>query len=64
MKTIPYEPQGKLPENLKYLHLSVDKYVEITEEQRKELTKILEKHDAVSDKLNKLYENWRKKWFL
>ncbi|NCB44268.1 MAG: hypothetical protein EOM59_16865 [Clostridia bacterium] len=63
MKTIPFEPQGKLPENLEYLHCS-NVIVEITEEQQKEITKILAKFDSHGGKLCKLYEYWRSKWFL
>ena len=36
MKTIPFEPQGKLPENLEYLHCS-NVIVVITEEQQKKM---------------------------
>ena len=60
MKTIPFEPQGKLPENLEYLHSS-NVIVEITEEQQEEITKILAKFDAHGGKLDKLYEDWRNK---
>ena len=55
---------GKLPENIKYLYLICGKCIEITEEQREEIIKILEKYDVNRDKLNKLYEDWHKKWFL
>lgn len=63
MKTIPFEPQGKLPENLEYLHCS-NVIVVITEEQQKKIAKILAKFDAHGSKLGKLYEDWRSKWFL
>ena len=60
MKTIPFEPQGKLPENLEYLQCS-NEIVEITEEQQQELTKILAKFDAHGGKLDKLSKDWRNK---
>ena len=63
MKTIPFEPQGKLPENLEYLHCS-NVIVVITEEQQKKIAKILAKFDVHGSKLDKLYEDWRSKWFL
>ena len=63
MKTIPFEPQGKLPENLEYLHCS-NVIVEITDKQKQELAILLAKHDAIAAKLDKLSKDWRSKWFL
>ena len=63
MKTIPFEPQWKLPENLECLYGS-NEIIEFSEEQQQELTKILAKFDAHGGKLGKLYEDWRSKWFL
>lgn len=63
MKTIPFEPQGKLPENLEYLHCS-NEIVEISDKQKQELAKLLAKHDLIEAKLDKLSKYWRCKWFL
>ncbi|MDY0214993.1 MAG: hypothetical protein RBS24_05760 [Bacilli bacterium] len=63
MKTIPFEPQGKLPDNLECLHCS-NEIVEISEEQKLELAILLAKHDAIAAKLDKLSKDWRSKWFL
>ena len=63
MKTIPFEPQGKLPDNLECLHCS-NEIVEISEEQKQEITKLLAKHDLIKAKLDKLSKDWRCKWFL
>ncbi|MDY0339538.1 MAG: hypothetical protein RBQ78_07255 [Acholeplasmataceae bacterium] len=63
MKTIPFEPQGKLPDNLECLHCS-NEIVEISDKQKQELAKLLAKHDLIKAKLDKLSKDWRCKWFL
>lgn len=54
MKPMPLVFDGELPESLKYLCINGN-LIEFTEEYRQELIKILEKHDAVRDKLTKVY---------
>lgn len=63
MEPVPFEYHGKLPKSLECLHCSND-LVEIKEDQRKELAKILKKQDAIGDKLDQLHKNWRSKWFI
>lgn len=61
MKSVPLVFDGELPENLEYLWINGNQF-EFTKEHRQELIKILEKHDAIGDKLTKLYKDWRKKY--
>lgn len=61
MKSVPLVFDGELPKNLQYLRIDGN-LIEYTKEHRQELIKILEKHDAIGDKLTKLYKDWRKKY--
>ena len=62
-ESVPLVFNGEIPESINCLYYSGE-LIEITEEQREELTKILKKHDAIRDKLVKLYRDWHKKRFL
>jgi hypothetical protein len=57
-KLIKFSTPTELPENIQYLYINASQYLTLTKEQRDELVKILERHDAVGEKINKLYSDW------
>lgn len=57
---IEYSSRQEL--TVKFYEMLKETSIELTKEHRQELIKILEKHDAIGDKLTKLYKDWRKKY--